>query len=108
MSSAKPQASYQDFVFLQNADGSWKPGVLSLVGCQSVDEFSAKQVSEDVKKQEAIILLTLAGAKGLMNNYPDKKAEWKLVVQKGVNFIKVKLAATIPEVMDLINATVVA
>ncbi|TNV84666.1 hypothetical protein FGO68_gene12911 [Halteria grandinella] len=97
--------SYQDFVFLQNADGSWKPPVLQLIGCASLDDFVSRQSSPDVSGAEPPVQLTLAGIKGLMVKYADKSAEWKLVVNKGVGYIRAKTGASAADVMGMVSKT---
>ena len=36
---------YKDFVFCQNANGSWKEEILGLMGEQSFDDFKGRQTA---------------------------------------------------------------
>ena len=72
--------NYKDFVFCQNADGSWKDSLLGLMGENNFAEFMGRQVNEEVKRMKKECLLTLAGIKILKMKYPESKSEWKFVV----------------------------
>lgn len=84
----EPEKTYQDYVFLQNADGSWKEELVGLVGEASFENFKGRQTSADVKAVAKASLLTLAGVKILTTKFPDNHKEWKLVVNKAYGFLK--------------------
>ena len=83
-------ATYQDYVFCQNADGSWKPTVLSLLMEDSIDTLKARQ-TEDLVGLEAAVLLTLAAIKALQTKFADKKQETKLVILKAFVYLRMAL-----------------
>jgi len=82
---------YKDFVFCQNADGSWKEEVLGLMGEANFEEFLDRQTHTEVKGLSKPQILTLAGVKILTEKYPESKNEWKFVVRKGFKYLTTQL-----------------
>jgi hypothetical protein len=98
---------YKDFVFCQNADGSWKDSILGLMGETSFDDFKNRQTDADVKACEKAMMLTLAGIKVLTTKYPESKNEWKFVVRKGMTYLQTGLNKGAADVQSMVNNTVI-
>jgi ubiquitin len=83
--------SYQDYVDIQNVDGSWDKSVLSLCGKtekQVLDSMPENVKNIGDKKKQLAVMYTWIGIDRLKAVYSDDKLEWKLIVQKAEQFIK--------------------
>lgn len=83
--------SYQDYVDIQNVDGSWDKTVLSLCGKtekQVLDSVPKNVKNLGNKEKQLRVMYTWIGINRLKTIYSDEKLEWKLVVQKAEQFIK--------------------
>ncbi len=95
--------TYKDFVFSQNANGSWKEQIIQLMGEASFEDFVNRQQNEEVKSLEKVCLLTLAGIKVLTERYPESKSEWRLVVHKAYGFLALKLSKNSDQITQLVQ-----
>jgi hypothetical protein len=98
----KPKVvTYQDYVFCQNADGSWKPSVLPLLMEDSIMTLKKRQ-TDDFAALDDTVLLTMAAIKVLQTKYADKKQETRLVVLKGFNYLKTRVGKPQGDIPQLI------
>lgn len=80
--------NYKSVVFNQSANGLWTDKLYKLLGEKNIAELKAIQDSEDLKKLDEQVLLTLIALKVLNEKFSAKKTEWRLVAAKAKGCLK--------------------